>query len=159
MRKIAIFGNSGSGKSTLAKKLANENRLAHLDLDTLAWLPTSPPERKTIPESKAEIEQFIKTNKDWVIEGCYADLLAIILTYSTEIIFMDLPIEDCVENAKNRPWEPHKYVSKDAQDDNLAMLIEWVMQYNKRRDTFSQNAHRAIFDGYKGKKSRLTCNP
>jgi adenylate kinase family enzyme len=158
LRKIVIFGNSGSGKSTLAKKLANENGLAHLDLDVLAWLPTSPPKRKVIPQSKVEIEHFIKTHKTWVIEGCYADLLEITLAYSTEIIFMDLPIEDCVENAKKRPWEPHKYVSKAAQDANLAMLMEWVRQYSKRTDTFSQTAHAALFDGYKGQKSRFTCN-
>ena len=38
-RKLVIFGNSASGKSSLAKKLAEQAQLAHLDLDTLAWLP------------------------------------------------------------------------------------------------------------------------
>jgi adenylate kinase family enzyme len=46
MRKLVIFGNSGAGKSTLALQLAHEEKLAHLDLDTLAWEPSSPPRRR-----------------------------------------------------------------------------------------------------------------
>ncbi len=68
MAKILIFGNSGSGKSTLAKHLCKTQGLAHLDLDTLAWKPTSPPD-----------------------EGCYTDLLKTVEQQSTEIIFMNLP--------------------------------------------------------------------
>ena len=59
MAKILIFGNSGSGKSTLARHLCKTQGLAHLDLDTLAWKPTSPPERKPIDESLEEIKAFI----------------------------------------------------------------------------------------------------
>ena len=49
MKKIMSFGNSGSGKSTLAKEYADKFGLAHLDLDSLAWKNTSPPE-KNLPE-------------------------------------------------------------------------------------------------------------
>ena len=61
-KKIVIFGNSASGKSSLAKKLAKQDQLAHLDLDTLAWLPavspTSPPQRQSIDVSVAEISSI-----------------------------------------------------------------------------------------------------
>jgi len=40
LRRVLVFGNSGSGKSTLAKKIAKQDGLSYLDLDTLAWLPT-----------------------------------------------------------------------------------------------------------------------
>ncbi|MDH5592723.1 MAG: shikimate kinase, partial [Gammaproteobacteria bacterium] len=42
MRKVVILGNLGSGQSTLASSIAERENLAHLDLDTLAWLPTNP---------------------------------------------------------------------------------------------------------------------
>ena len=100
MAKILIFGNSGSGKSTLAKHLCKTQGLAHLDLDTLAWKPTSPPERKPIDDSEEEIKTFISSNDKWVIEGCYTDLLKIVEQQSTEIIFMNLPIESCISNTK-----------------------------------------------------------
>ena len=104
-----IFGNSGSGKSTLAKRLCEADGLSHLDLDTLAWMPTVPPERKPLIESEYEISNFIESNGSWVIEGCYSDLLEMAMPFSDEIIFMNLSIESCIENARNRPWEPHKY--------------------------------------------------
>lgn len=158
MKKVVIFGNSGSGKSTLAQQLREEEGLSHLDLDTIAWLPSSPPERKPLAESKREIEFFTSVNEGWVIEGCYADLLEIVLPDSSEIIFLNLPAEACVANAKNRPWEPHKYESKEAQDANLEMLIAWIAQYPERSDTFSRSAHEALFNGYKGKKIMYTSN-
>lgn len=158
MRKLLIFGNSGSGKSTLALNLHQDVGLSHLDLDGLAWEPTSPPTRKPLEESASNILSFISASENWVIEGCYSDLLTIALPHANEIIFLNLPIEDCIENAKNRPWEPHKYETKAAQDANLNMLIEWISEYRKRDDTFSESAHLEIYNGFDGKKSMYTSN-
>ena len=91
-----------------------------------------------------------------MIEGCYADLLAIV--DANEAIYMDLPIGLCVENAKNRPWEAHKYETKKAQDDNLDMLINWIQDYDKRRDTFSKLAHTELFEQFNGDKVRCLTN-
>lgn len=78
---------------------------------------------------------------------------------STEIIYLDLSVEACQSNARRRPWEPHKYASKAAQDDNLDMLIEWIGEYDKRNDCFSRRAHERLFETYPGKKTRTTANP
>ena len=158
MPNILIFGNSGSGKSTLAKLLSQTENIAHLDLDTLAWLPTSPPQRAPIEDSWSSIQKFISTHNDWVIEGCYTDLLKLVEDAATQIIFMNLPIESCIANAKARPWEPHKYPSKQAQDDNLDMLINWIADYTERNDTFSYSAHVSFFEGYAGSKTMVTEN-
>lgn len=158
MKKILVFGNSGSGKSTLAKKLSADQGLGHLDLDLLAWLPTSPPTRKDLLESDKEIEIFVKKNKQWVIEGCYTDLLELVATQANEMIFLDLPIEACIANAQARPWEPHKYLSKQVQDENLEMLIDWISQYVQREDTFSRCAHLAFYEKFSGCKTSLTSN-
>jgi len=153
-----IFGNSGSGKSTLAKKLKSSRNLSHLDLDTLAWKPTNPPERKAINESESEILEFINSNDSWVIEGCYSDLIEIAVPFSNEVIFMNLPVELCIKNARSRPWEPHKYGSKEAQDENLTMLINWISQYPDRVDTFSEASHKKLYEQYAGKKREITSN-
>ncbi len=155
-QKILIFGNSGSGKSTLARAFSQSNNTAHLDLDILAWLPTQPPQRMPLSESEWAIEQFMSENDQWVIEGCYTDLLELVIDDATEIIYLDLPVEQCIENAKQRPWEPHKYPSKQAQDDNLDMLINWIKNYNSRGDVFSKAAHDVFFNHYSGKKTRYT---
>lgn len=158
MRKLLIFGNSGSGKSTIASKICQLEKLAHLDLDTLAWQPSTPPNRKLLSESFSDISQFINAHESWVIEGCYSDLLELTLPFTNEIIFMNLPIEVCIENAKNRPWEPHKYASKIEQDANLVMLIQWIKQYETRNDIFSKSAHEALFQKFSGKKTIITRN-
>ena len=158
MKRVLIFGNSASGKSTLAKKLCSTEGLSHLDLDTLAWLPTVPPERKPLPESAAEIEAFIDANQAWVIEGCYADLLDVARPYSSEAIFMNLPVDVCIENARRRPWEPHKYSSRAAQDRNLSMLLNWIAEYPERTDTCSYPAHEALYERCYGKRRMITRN-
>ena len=158
MKKIIIFGNSGAGKSTLALKLSNKHSLAHLDLDTLAWLPGSPPARKPLLESQKAIDSFIQLHQNWVIEGCYTDLLELAAGKANELIFLDLPIESCIENAKSRAWEPHKYESKQAQDENLAMLLNWIAEYTTRSDNFSRDSHLCFYEKFKAKKTRLTKN-
>ncbi|MEP0356767.1 MAG: AAA family ATPase [Paraglaciecola sp.] len=158
MKKIVIFGNSGSGKSTLAKHLSKKEGLAHLDLDTIAWLPTNPPQRKPLTDAEYEIYNFTNNHDSWVIEGCYSDLLELTLDSATEIIFMKLSIQDCIANAKQRPWESHKYASIEDQDANLNMLIEWISEYTNRRDSFSYTAHQALFQKFMGNKTMFTNN-
>ncbi len=157
MRKIIIFGNSGSGKSTLAQELRDQG-LAHLDLDILAWLPSNPPERRPIDLAFTQIKSFIGENSEWVVEGCYADLLALVKPFANEAIFMNIPVHQCQENARNRPWEPHKYQSKKEQDGNLPMLLDWIAGYMERDDALSYRAHSVLFQGFQGKKTEITFN-
>lgn len=156
--KIVIFGNSGSGKSTLAKCLAYKNKLSHLDLDTIAWKPVNPPERMSISESSVAINDFLSAHNSWVIEGCYSDLLELVTAQANEVIFLNLPVAACIENASNRPWESHKYESKEAQDDNLPMLINWISQYHSRSDTFSKVAHENLYEKFNGIKTVYLSN-
>ncbi len=71
---------------------------------------------------------------------------------------MKLPVDICIENAKERPWEPHKYESKEAQDKNLGMLINWISDYYLRHDTFSEYAHCKFYEKYNGLKRVVTTN-
>ena len=116
------------------------------------------PTRTPIEEAQTKINDFINTDGNWVIEGCYGDLLALLLDKADEVVFMNLPVEACIQNAKARPWEPHKYESKAAQDANLTMLIDWITQYPKRDDDFSQKEHIRLFDAFHGKKEMYTSN-
>tara|TARA_R100000900_G_scaffold62550_1_gene50129 strand:- start:105189 stop:105734 length:546 start_codon:yes stop_codon:yes gene_type:complete len=158
VNRIIVFGNSGSGKSTLAGRLCREHGLAHLDLDPLAWLPTEPPQRRPLEDCDATLEQFLAAHTGWVIEGCYADLLARVVPYATQAIFLNLPVAACQDNARRRPWEPHKYPSREAQDANLPMLLAWIADYTQRDDVLSLRAHRALFEAFAGRKREITDN-
>ncbi|MFK7828359.1 MAG: AAA family ATPase [Congregibacter sp.] len=159
-KKVVVLGNSASGKSTLARKLCTQESLAHLDLDNLAWQALSPgssvPLRRNLDESGTEILSFMATHRNWVIEGCYADLLAVATPEATELIYLTIPVEICVDNARKRPWEPHKYASKEDQDKNLNMLIDWIRAYETREDTFSESAHQQLYAAFPGDKRRIT---
>jgi len=155
MPRDVLIGNSGSGKSTLAQRLARAGYLPHLDLDTLAWEPTTPPRRRPVADSARDITAFMDAADRWVIEGCYADLLEATLPRCTRLVFLDPGIEACIANALARPWEPHKYPSKQAQDANLAMLLDWIRDYETRQDVFSRAAHRALFERFAGDKIEL----
>lgn len=155
MPVLLIFGNSGSGKSTLARRLAGERGLAHLDLDTLAWEATTPPSRRALAAGIAGINRFLDAHPSCVVEGCYADLLGAALPRCTTLLFLNPGLEACLANARARPWEPHKYPSKAAQDANLEMLLGWIREYETRADELSLRAHRALFDAFAGEKREL----
>jgi len=156
--RVIVFGNSGSGKSTLSRRLAGAWGLAHLDLDVLAWAPSEPPIRRPLAESLADVDAFIRRNRRWVIEGCYADLFETTLAHRPLMVFLDPGIESCMANAGARPWEPHKYATREAQDEQLEFLIGWIREYETRDDEFSRDAHRALFDAYQGDRIRCASN-
>ena len=156
MLRTVVLGNSGSGKSTLAARLSRAGERPHLDLDTLAWLLVAPPRRRPVTDSAREIAAFMHESDRWVIEGCYADLLEVALPRTTRVVFLNPGVAACIANARARPWEPHKYASKEAQDASLDMLIGWIQEYERRSDEFSLAAHRALFDGFAGDKHELT---
>jgi adenylate kinase family enzyme len=155
MARYVLIGNSGSGKSTLAARLAREGGLAHLDLDTLAWKPEKPPRRRPLADSTPAITSFMDANDRWVIEGCYADLAEAVLPRCTRLLFLNPGFDGCIANARARPWEPHKYASQQEQDANLEMLVGWIRDYDVRRDVFSLDSHRRLFDDFAGAKLEL----
>jgi adenylate kinase family enzyme len=154
MRRIVIIGNSGSGKSTMAQRLAAEHSLPHLDLDTLAWSATAV--RRPLEESATLLSAFVDAHPEWVIEGCYASLLERALRFASELRFLNPGVEACVENCRRRPWEPHKYASKEEQDARLDFLLSWVRDYGVRDDEYSLAAHRQLFDRFAGEKREHT---
>lgn len=157
MSRIVIVGNSGSGKSTLARRLAAERCIPHLDLDTLAW--AAPAVRRPLEESAALVEDFVRENPEWVVEGCYASLLEVALRSATELSFLNPGVEACVRNCRARPWEPHKYASKEEQDERLEFLLGWVREYEARDDEYSLAAHRRLFDAFAGPKREYGDDP
>jgi len=121
-----------------------------LSLDQIAFAQGT--NRRPLAESIAEAKTFIETNESWLIEGCYADILEPLLPYCEKLIFLNPGVESCVSHCKTRPWEPEKFESKEAQDKNLANLIEWVRLYENRNDEYGLKRHRALYKAFSGEK-------
>jgi adenylate kinase family enzyme len=150
--KVLVFGNSGSGKSTYAGALAAREDLAHLDLDSIVWEPGKVAVQRPTDSVTADLRSFIDSHRAWVIEGCYGELVQAASAHCTLLVFLNPGVEACLANNAGRPWESHKYASRDEQDAMLSKLQEWVAGYYERDDAWSYRAHRAIFDAFIGPK-------
>ncbi|MCB1231937.1 MAG: shikimate kinase [Verrucomicrobiae bacterium] len=158
MKKMIVFGNSGSGKTTLAKEYAKRYGLVHLDLDSIAWKEDQPGVREDLETSVGILKDFMNGNRSWIVEGCYSTLIEIASTEADELVFMNPGIAVCRQNCRSRPWESEKYPSKEAQDANLGMLLDWVGQYETRNDEFSYSEHRRLFDEFPRLKTEVGAN-
>ena len=153
--RIALIGNSGSGKSTLSRQLATAHALPMLDLDTVAWEPGKIAVARDPDAAARDVQAFCEASESWVVEGCYANLVRAALAYSPTLLFLEPGVEACLENCRSRPWEPHKYESRQVQDQHLEFLLAWVRDYYSRAGELSLAAHRALFDEYRGPKHML----
>ncbi len=153
--RVAIVGNSGSGKSTLAARLAAAS-VPVLDLDTIAWEPGKIAVPREPGQAAGDVRAFCNANKDWIVEGCYASLISAALEYGPQLLVLDPGVDQCTANCRSRPWEPHKYASKEEQDEHLAFLLEWVAAYYSRDDDMSLLAHESVYKHYDGPKQWLS---
>ncbi len=157
--RVAILGNSGSGKSTLAAALAAAEGTPCLDLDTVAWEPGQSAVPRKEKLACAEVLGFCRSNPHWILEGCYANLIEVALEFTPKLVFLNPGLEACLANCRCRPWEPHKYASKEEQDHNLQFLLSWVADYYTRTGPLSLEAHRICFQAYAGPKRELQSLP
>ena len=154
--RVAIVGNSGSGKSTLARRLAAAASFPILDMDTVAWEPGRIAVPRDPGEAVADVRDFCNAGKDWIVEGCYASLIEAVLPLGPQLLVLDPGVDQCIENCRSRPWESHKYSSKEEQDEHLAFLLTWVAEYYSREDDMSLSAHKRVYEGYGGAKQWLS---
>ena len=157
--RLAILGNSGSGKSTLARWAAEQTGAALLDLDTIVWEPGLVAVARSPEAAKADLHAFCAKAGHWIVEGCYASLIAEVLDYSPLLIFLNPGKAQCVANCRNRPWEPHKYSSREEQDTYLDFLLTWVGEYYTRDGDMSFAGHAACFGSYTGRKLEVAEPP
>jgi adenylate kinase family enzyme len=153
--RIAIFGNSGSGKSTRARELSRGGSIPVLELDSIVWEPGKVAVARPVEAARADLARFCGARAQWIVEGCYGDLIEATLEWDPLLLFMDPGEEVCLRHNRARPWEPHKYASKQEQDSKLEYLLAWVSAYYQRDDDCSLARHRALFDRYRGPKERL----
>lgn len=150
--RIAIIGNSGSGKTTLAARLAAERDAEVLDLDTIHWQPGKVAVARDPADALADLRAFCDARERWIVEGCYENLIGEALSLGAELILVEPGVEACLRNCRNRPWEPHKYASREEQDAKLEFLLRWVADYYVREGPMSFKTHRALYEAHAGPK-------
>jgi adenylate kinase family enzyme len=159
MPRVAILGNSGAGKSTVARWLSARAGAPHLELDSVAWTPGEIAVARAADDALADVRTFCARHNHWVAEGCYASLVAAALEREPLLLFLNPGLEQCLANCRARPWEPHKYRSRQEQDERLAFLLAWVREYYTRDGDMSLLAHRECFGAYRGPKQEVSLIP
>jgi len=150
--RVAIFGNSGSGKSTVAHQISAQRSVEVLDLDMVVWEPGQIAVKRPARSAAKDVVTFCESHDSWIVEGCYGDLIKETLVWNPELWFLDPGLETCLSHCRSRPWEPHKYDSKAAQDEKLSFLLEWVTDYYTRDGDMSLSAHIKLYEEYTGSK-------
>jgi adenylate kinase family enzyme len=144
------MGNAGAGKSTMARRVIGSRAVRILSLDDIAWNPGV--QRKPLSESLELLDDFLRENEEWVIEGCYGDLIEAALPHCTELRFLNPGVDACVTHCNRRPWEPDKFPSVEEQNAMLKQLVVWATEYESRDDEFGLKRHKNIFEQFKGPK-------
>lgn len=113
-----------------------------------------------VPRPPADVatalQEFLASHDDWVIEGCYGELIEAAAPHCEQLVFLNPGRDTCLAHNLQRPWEPHKYASPALQDSMLANLQTWVAGYYERDDLWSYRAHRRLFDAFGGEKAEYT---
>ena len=101
MEKYHIVGAPGSGKSTLAEKIAQQQGIEHIELDSLFW-----GENWTMPDEEVfreRVEAALAGKEGWVIDGVYLSKLGEgFLDRSDIVIHMDTPMIRCLGRVAGR---------------------------------------------------------
>lgn len=148
--RIIIYGNAGAGKTTMAREIRREREIPLMFLDSIAWGEVAV--RRPLDESIQDLLGFVSDNPEWMLEGCYGDLVEAALPHCTELRFINPGVATCIEHCRKRPWEPNKFETPEDQENMLEDLISWVGEYETRDDEYGLARHLAIYEGFQGTK-------
>ena len=100
--RTVIVGNGGSGKSWLAERLAAALSAPVIDLDEIHWLPGGFNARRD-PAIAVGMVRASSADEAWVIEGVFGWLANEALPRATALIWLDMPVEECIANVTTTP--------------------------------------------------------
>jgi adenylate kinase family enzyme len=157
--KLLIIGNAGCGKTYLARKFKKKFKLKdpsiklhHIDYIWFKPGGYSKKHERTAKERSAIIKK-IKAQKNYIIEGASGITAKQFAKEATHLIFINYPVNVCVESIMNRTLDKGQVSSKE----QTAWLVNFAKSYYKKPGTesVSLKTHKKIFDEFKGNKYYL----
>lgn len=130
MKRIMVIGCPGSGKSTFSRKLHTITGIPLFHLDMMNWNAN----RTTVDKAvfRERLSDTIKKS-EWIIDGNYGSTIELRLKECDTVIFLDYPLEVCLEGIKERrgkertdmPWV-------ESEDEEDVEFIEFIKNYNSQ---------------------------
>ncbi len=129
MKKIIVIGCPGSGKSTFSKSLHKITKIPLYHLDMLFWN-----EDKTTVEKSVFLDRLLKViqNDEWIIDGNYSSTMELRMQACDTVIFLDFPLEVCLNGIKERKGKPRSDMPWIGSDEDDAEFIEFIKNYNSQ---------------------------
>lgn len=143
MKRILVIGCPGSGKSYFAKRLGLILNIPVIHMDNLYW--NKDKTSVTREELQEKLKPYLEKD-EWIIDGNYHHTLKTRIMYATDVFFLDVSREECIQGMLERidqerddiPWVETK---EDAEE-----LIAWTEDYETRtkeeeKTLLAQNKH------------------
>ena len=125
MNKIIVIGPSGAGKSEMSRKLHDILDLPLYHLDNIFWKK----DRTHISRDEFDIKlnELLSLDK-WIIDGDYSRTYEIRIEKADTIIFLDYPLETCLQGIESRIGKPRTDIpwKEDIFDPEFKQwIIDW----------------------------------
>ena len=126
MKKIIVIGCPGSGKSTFSRALHKLTGLPLYHLDLMYWN-----EDKTIVNKEVFLDRLNNALSldEWIIDGNYSSSMEMRIKKCDTIVFLDYPLEVCLEGVKNRKNQKRSDMPWVETEDDLE-FIEFIKKFN-----------------------------
>lgn len=125
MNKVLVVGPSGAGKSSMSCKLRDILNLPLYHLDNIFWKK----DRTHITREEFDTKLSELLSKDsWIIDGDYSRTYEIRMQRADTIVFLDYPLEVCLEGAESRIGKPRTDIpwKEDVFDPEFKQwIINW----------------------------------
>lgn len=149
MDRIFVIGNGGSGKTWLAARLAERLHVPSVHLDDFHWLPNFVGERPRDERDRLVAEAA--DDSSWVMEGVYGSILKQVLPRVTTLIWLDLPVDECVSNLLQRGQ------TGGGTDEQFEELLDYTRSYGLRQNHLNSfEGHQRLFEMHPFQKFRLS---
>ena len=127
MKKVIVIGCPGSGKSTFSKSLHKITNIPLFHLDMLFWN-----EDKTTVEKSVFLDKLLKIteNSQWIIDGNYASTMELRMEKCDTVIFLDYPLDICLDGIKERKGKPRSDMPWTESDEDDAEFVAFIKNYN-----------------------------
>jgi adenylate kinase family enzyme len=148
LTRTLIIGNGGSGKTWLAGQLEALSGLPVIHLDDLRWTPGQygqPRDNQLVMDEVAQAAQAER----WLMEGVFGWLAKVAIGRATQLIWLDLPEDECLANVRARG------IQGGGSAADFEALLTWVSEYRLRDNSSCFAAHLRLYEAFEGEKARL----